>query len=64
MGQRSCATGFVVEMANTLLQAADPSHTEFYQPALAEVLQRDDQWLGSVEQHGAIYNLLQVGLLL
>jgi hypothetical protein len=60
MGKRSAAVGFVTEVANTLLQAADPSNQDLHCAALAEVLQSSDAWQGSIEQQGSIHSLLQV----
>jgi hypothetical protein len=61
MGKRSAAVGFVIEVANTLLQAADASNQELHCAALAAVLDSSDGWQGSIQQQGAIHSLLQVG---
>jgi hypothetical protein len=60
MGKRSAVVGFVTEVANTLLQAADPSNQDQHCAALAAVLQSSEEWQGSIEQQGSIHSLLQV----
>jgi hypothetical protein len=60
MGKRSAAVGFVSEVANTLLQAADASNQELHCAALAAVLESSDDWQGSIQQQGSIHSLLQV----
>jgi hypothetical protein len=60
MGSRSAAVGFVSEVANTLLQAADASNQELHCAALAAVLESSDDWQGSIQQQGSIHSLLQV----
>lgn len=60
MGKRSAVVGFVSEVANTLLQAADPVNQDLHCAALAAVLDRSDEWQGSIQQQGPIHSLLQV----
>jgi hypothetical protein len=62
MGKRSAVVGFVSEVANTLLQAADASNQELHCAALAAVLESSDDWQGSIQQQGSIHSLLQVGV--
>ncbi|WIA16567.1 hypothetical protein OEZ85_013237 [Tetradesmus obliquus] len=59
MGKRSAVVGFVSEVANTLLQAADPVNQDLHCAALAAVLQDSDAWQGSIQQQGSIHSLLQ-----
>ncbi|WIA36761.1 hypothetical protein OEZ86_008027 [Tetradesmus obliquus] len=59
MGKRSAVVGFVSEVANTLLQAADPVNQDLHCAALAAVLQDSDVWQGSIQQQGSIHSLLQ-----
>lgn len=60
MGKRSAVVGFFSEVANTLLQAADPVNQDLHCAALAAVLQDSDAWQGSIQQQGSIHSLLQV----
>lgn len=59
MGKRPCATGFAVEVANTLLQASDASVPEQLCPALASLLDGCAAWKSSIAPDGAIHRLLK-----
>eukprot|EP00878_Enallax_costatus_P027530 GHUV01029653.1.p2 GENE.GHUV01029653.1~~GHUV01029653.1.p2 ORF type:complete len:128 (+),score=29.56 GHUV01029653.1:798-1181(+) len=59
LGMRSPVVGFVAEVANTLIQSCDASNVDSYCSELAELLNADEQWQGSIEPQGAIHSLLQ-----
>lgn len=59
MGRRPCSTGFVVEVANTLLQGSDTAQSDQGCPALCGVLESCAAWQSSVAVDGAIHQLLQ-----
>lgn len=59
MGKRPCSIGFVVEVANTLLQSSDAANPDQLCTALVSVLESSAAWQSSVAPEGAIHSLLK-----